>query len=305
VENLTWRDWFGHYIGEALGVFLIVFFGDAVIFVAVLLGVAPDIVTVGLVWGLAVGMAVWAAASISGAHFNPGVTLAMALRRKFPWVHVIPYIVFQILGGLLAATVLTVLYNGIMTSKLSALGVPKGAPGSQLISMIYVPYTPNPRMVGIGPASVAAQLHFPDGWSLVALWQGALGEFIATALLLVFILVLLERRSTNAPIGWFFPVALGIGVLLLVVIEGPISMVSLNAARDLGPRIFLWLTGWGQMAFPGPRGDWWVTTIAPTLGAIFGAYFYDFVLRRFMPKETKPEVEEEKKPTPIPEKVSA
>jgi hypothetical protein len=98
------------------------------------------------------GMVVWAAASISGTHFNPGVTLAMALRRKFPWVQVIPYIFFQILGGLLAATVLTVLYNGIITSKL---------------------------------------------------------------------------------------VALGIGVLLLVVIEGPISMVSLNTARDLGPRIFL------------------------------------------------------------------
>jgi glycerol uptake facilitator protein len=80
---------------------------------------------VGLVWGFAVGMAVWASASISGAHFNPGVTLAMALRRKFPWVQVIPYIIFQILGGLLAAIVLTVFYNGIITSKLTAIGCRK------------------------------------------------------------------------------------------------------------------------------------------------------------------------------------
>ncbi|HVB73422.1 MAG TPA: MIP/aquaporin family protein [Ktedonobacteraceae bacterium] len=305
MEHLTWRDWFGHYIGEALGVFLIVFFGDAVIFVAVLLGVAPDIVTVGLVWGFAVGIAVWAAASISGAHFNPGVTLAMALRRKFPWVQVIPYIISQILGGLLAATVLSVLYTGIIADKLAALGLTKGAPGSQLVSMIFVPYVPNPGMVGIGPSNVAAQLHVLEGWSKVSVWQGALGEFIATALLLVFILVLLEQRSTNAPISWFFPVGLGIGVMLLVVVEGPISMVSLNAARDLGPRIFLWLTGWGQMAFPGPRADWWVTSIAPTLGAIFGVYLYDFVLRPFMPKEKKPEIEAEKKPTPSTEKVPA
>lgn len=304
MEKLTWRDWFGHYVGEALGVFLIVFFGDAIIFVAVLLGAAPDIVTVGLVWGFAVGIAVWVAASISGAHFNPGVTLAMALRRKFPWVQVIPYIISQILGGLLAATVLWVLYNGIIENKLAALGLTKGAPGSQLISMIFVPNVPNPGMVGIGPSNVAAQLHALEGWSQVSVWQGALGEFIATALLLVFILVLIERRSTNAPISWFFPVGLGIGVMLLVIVEGPISMVSLNAARDLGPRIFLWLTGWGQMAFPGPRADWWATTIAPTLGAIFGAYLYDFVLRPFMPKEEKPEVEE-KKPVPAPEKVAA
>lgn len=305
MEQLTWRDWFGHYIGEALGVFLIVFFGDAVIFVAVLLGVAPDIITVGLAWGFAVGMAVWAAASISGAHFNPGVTLAMALRRKFPWVQVIPYIISQIIGGLLAATILSVLYNGMITSKLAALGLAKGAPGSQLVSMIFVPYTPNPGMVGIGPDNVAATLHVAEGWSKVSVWQGALGEFIATALLLVFILVLLERRSTNAPIGWFFPVGLGIGVMLLVIVEGPISMVSLNAARDLGPRIFLSLTGWGQMAFPGPRGDWWVTTIAPTLGAVFGAYLYDFVLRPFMPKEIVPEMEAGQKPATLPEKVPA
>ncbi len=75
--------------------------------------------------------------------------------------------------------------------------------------------------------------------------------------------------------------------------------------RRFPARIFLWLTGWGQMAFPGPRGDWWATIIAPTLGAIFGAYLYDFMLRPFMPKEAKPEVEAEKKPTPFPEKVPA
>jgi glycerol uptake facilitator protein len=305
METLTWRDWIGHYIGEALGVFLIVFFGDAVIFVAVLLGVAPDITTIGLAWGFAVGIAVWAAGSLSGAHFNPGVTLAMALRRKFPWVQVIPYIISQILGGLLAATVLWILYNGIITDKLAKLGLAKGALGSQLVSMVYVPYVPNPGMVGIGPSNVAAQLHVADGWSKVAVWQGALGEFIATALLLVFILVLLERRSANAPISWFFPVGLGIGVMLLVIVEGPISMVSLNAARDLGPRIFIWLSGWGQMAFPGPRGDWWATTIAPTLGAIAGAYFYDFVLRPFLPKEAKPEVEAEKKPAPASKEIAA
>ncbi len=140
----------------------------------------------------------------------------------------------------------------------------------------------------------------PDGWSLVSARQGALDEFVASALLLVFILVLLERRSTNAPIGWFFPVALGISMMLLVIMEGPISTVSLNAACDPGSLILLWLT-----AFPGPRGDGWATTIAPTLGAIFGAYLVDFVLRPCIPKEAKPEVEAEKKPAPLREKVPA
>jgi glycerol uptake facilitator protein len=283
----TWiqtQPWVGRYVAEALGVFLIVLFGDACVFVGVLFGVAPDVITLGIGWGLAVGLAVWAAGSISGGHFNPGVTLAMALRRDFPWKQVIPYWISQIIGGFVGAAALDALYYRVIANRLVSLGVAKGAPGSELVSMIFIPYTPNPAMVGIGPASVAAHLHHPDGWSQVALWQGFLGEFIATAILMMFILVLLELRSENHPVGWFFPFGLALAVTMLVVVEAPVSMVSLNAARDLGPRIFLWILGWGKMAFPGPRGGMWTTTVGPTLGAVFGAYFYDFVVRPWFPQ---------------------
>jgi len=277
--------WIGKYLGEAAGVFIIVLIGDGVLFAGVLYGAAPDIVTVGLAWGLAVGLAVWANATISGAHFNPGVTLVMALRRKFPWKHVAPYMVFQIAGGFVAAAFLDFLYNGAINHKLAELGLAKGAPGSQLVSMIYVPNTPNPALVGIGPASTAAKLHVTDGWSLISNWQGAAGEAAATCLLVIFILVLLELRSVNLPIPWAFPLVLALAVAMIVVVEGPASMVSLNAARDLGPRLFMWFTGWKGMAFPGPRSDWWATTIAPTVGAVVGGYFYDFVIQPFMPKQ--------------------
>lgn len=277
-------NWWGHYLGEAIGVFLIILFGDACVFVAVLFGVAPDLITLGLGWGLAVALAVWAAASLSGAHFNPGVTLAMALRRKFPWRQVVPYWISQIIGGFFGAVVLDLLYSGAISHKLEALGLTKGAPGSQLVSMIFVPYTPNPAMVGIGPTATAAALKVSDGWSQVALWQGFLGEFIATGILVIFIFVLLELRSVNVPVSWFFPVGLGLAVTMLVVVEAPISMVSLNAARDLGPRIFLALTGWGQMAFPGPRAGFWTTTLGPTLGAVAGAYVFDYVMKPFFPR---------------------
>jgi glycerol uptake facilitator protein len=275
--------WIGKYLAEAAGVFIIVLIGDGVLFAGVLFGAAPDIVTVGLAWGLAVGLAVWANATISGAHFNPGVTLVMALRRKFPWKHVAPYIVFQIIGGFVAAAFLDGLYNGAINHKLATLGLAKGAPGSQLVSMIYVPNTPNPALVGIGPAATAAELKVPDGWNLISNWQGAAGEAVATFLLIIFILVLIEMRSNNVPIPWAFPLVLAFAVAMIIVVEGPASMASLNAARDLGPRLFIWFTGWKSMAFPGPRSDWWTTTIAPTVGAVVGGYFYDFVIQPFMP----------------------
>ena len=297
-EMSHWREgttekkprWFGHYCGEAAGVFLIVLFGDAAIAAGILFGAAPDLLTVALGWGLAVGLAVWGAATISGAHFNPGVTLVMALRRKFPWKHVIPYIVSQIIGGFTAAAALYGLYHGVINSKLATLGLVKGAPGSQLVSMVFIPNVPNPALVGVGPASTAAKLHVPDGWNLVSNWQGAAGELCATALLVIFILLLLEARSRTTPAFWAFPLVLALVVMMIVVVEGPASMVSLNAARDLGPRLFLWFTGWKGMAFPGPRSDWWVTVIAPTIGAIVGGYFYDFVIQPFMPaKKDAPE----------------
>jgi glycerol uptake facilitator protein len=124
-EDHPW--WIGKYLGEAAGVFVIVLIGDGVLFAGVLFGAAPDIVTVGLAWGLAVGLAVWANATISGAHFNPGVTLVMALRRGFPWRHLVPYIVFQVFGGFAAAAFLDFLYNGAINHKLASLGLTKGA----------------------------------------------------------------------------------------------------------------------------------------------------------------------------------
>jgi len=283
--------WIGRYFAEAAGVFLIVLFGDAAIMAGILFGAGPDLLTVGLGWGLAVGLAVWANITISGAHFNPGVTLVMALRRKFPWKHVGPYLIFQCFGGFVAAALLQGLYHNVINHKLALLGVAKGAPGSQLIGMVFAPVTPNPALVGIGPASTAAKLKVTDGWSLVSNWQGAAGEFVATALLIIFILLLLEARNRSLPVSWAFPLVLALAVMMIVVVEGPASMVSLNAARDLGPRFFMWLTGWKSMAFPGPRSDWWTTTIAPTVGAVFGGFFYDFVIQPFMPSK-KAAVEE-------------
>jgi glycerol uptake facilitator protein len=99
----------------------------------------------------------------------------------------------------------------------------------------------------------------------------------------------LEARSVNSPAGWFFPAALAIAVCMIVVITAPISMTSLNGARDLGPRLWALVQGYGSIAFPGPRGEWWVGSIAPIIGAVLGAYFFDFVMLPFFPKPAKPE----------------
>ncbi|MCE1255075.1 MAG: aquaporin [Anaerolineae bacterium] len=268
------ENWLGKYIGEAIGTYLIVLFGCGVVFTAIMLGTIGDLASAGIGWGLAVTVAVYAGATLSGAHFNPSVTLALAIRGRFPWKHTLQYVVAQILGAFLATATLFAMYSGVFYDFVAKNGITIGQQGSQIAMAIFVPLTPHPGIIGMDAAAYAK----------MSLVQGAIGEFLATFILMLGILFLLENRSINCPVSWFFPVALGLIVLELVIIEAPVSMLSLNAARDLGPRIFAYLLGFGSMAFPGPRGDIWVTTLVPVVGALAATYFYDWVMLPFFPK---------------------
>lgn len=268
------ENWFGKYIGEFIGTYIIVLFGCGVVFTAIMLGTIGDLASAGIGWGLAVTIAVFAGASMSGAHFNPSVTLALAIRGRFPWKHTLQYIGSQIFGGFCAAATLFAMYSGVFYDFVAKNNITIGQQGSQIAMAIFVPLTPHPGIVGMDAAAYAK----------VTLLQGALGEFLATFILMLGILFLLEQRNSTQPTSWFFPVALGLVVVALVIIEAPISMLSLNAARDLGPRIFAYILGFGSMAFPGPRADIWVTTLVPVLGALTATYFFDFVMLPYYPK---------------------
>jgi glycerol uptake facilitator protein len=273
------KSWLGNYIAEAFGDFILIFFGCGIIFVAILFGGVGDLFSAGMAWGLAVMLAVYTTASISGTHINPSVTLALAFRRQFPWSQVVPYIISQIVGAFLGALALYLMFGDAMYAFAAKQGITIGGPGSEKIAMMFVPYVPHPWIVGTGP----------EAYAQVPIWRGMLTEFLATALLVIFVLTLLEGRSINAPQPWFFPFALGLGVCMLVFVTAPLTMTSLNAARDLGPRILTALIGFGSVAFPGPRGglDLLTTTVVPALGGIAGAYFFDFVLRPFYPKQAQ------------------
>lgn len=268
------ENWLGKYIGEAIGTYLLVLFGCGVVFTAIMLGTIGDLASAGIGWGLAVTVAVYAGATMSGAHYNPSVTLALAIRGRFPWKHTLQYVVAQILGGFLAAATLFAMYSGVFYDFVAKNGITIGQQGSQIAMAIFVPLTPHPGIIGMDAAAYAK----------MSLVQGAIGEFLATFILMLGILFLLESRSINSPVSWFFPVALGMIVLELVIIEAPVSMLSLNAARDLGPRLFAYLLGFGSMAFPGPRGDIWVTTLVPVVGALAATYFFDWAMLPFFPK---------------------
>jgi glycerol uptake facilitator protein len=269
------NPWIGKYIGEAIGVFLIVLFGCGLLFSAVLFGVIGDFFSAGMGWGLAVMIAVYAAASMSGAHFNPAVTLALAATKRFPWSQVLQYWVAQIVGGFLGAVALIGLFGPAFSKFATEQSLTIGQAGSEKLAMMLIPVSPHPWVIGIDQAA----------YDKVPLLNGFFAEALCTGILVMFILALLERRSVNGPAGWFFPFALGLLVCMIVIIDGPLTMTSLNPARDLGPRIMALLMGFGSVAFPGVRdgGSLLVTAGAPLVGGVVGALFFDYVMKPFFP----------------------
>lgn len=276
------NSWIGKYIGEAIGVYLIVLFGCGLLFSAVLFGVIGDFYSAGMGWGLAVAIAIYAGASMSGAHFNPAVTLALAVTRRFPWNQVVQYWVSQIIGGVLGAATLVLLFWPALGQFATKNELVIGQAGSEKLAMMLIPVSPHPWVIGIDQTA----------YDTVPVYVGFIAELLCTALLVMFILALLERRSVNGPTGWFFPVALGLLVCMIVIIDGPLTMTSLNPARDLGPRIMAYLMGFGSIAFPGVRDGWSliITAGAPMIGGVVGALFFDYAMKPFFPKpEPEPE----------------
>src|ERR1700728_3401948 len=115
---------YGELLSEFLGVFIIIAFGDGVVAMAVaalpgsgrtsgptvIFDAAGDWLLITFGWAMAVAFAVWVAGGVSGAHLNPAVTLAFAVRRKFAWAKVLPYMAAQVIGAFVGAALVFLVY---------------------------------------------------------------------------------------------------------------------------------------------------------------------------------------------------
>jgi glycerol uptake facilitator protein len=97
---------------EVIGTFLLVFFGTGSVFVAVVTVALQGLGQVAMVWGVAIGLAIYATSAVSGAHLNPAVTIAATLLRGFCPRRVLPYIAAQVGGAILASALLFTLFSG-------------------------------------------------------------------------------------------------------------------------------------------------------------------------------------------------
>jgi glycerol uptake facilitator protein len=99
-------------------------------------------------------------------------------------------------------------------------------------------------------------------------------QIVGTAFLLMFVLALTDERN-QPPKANLAPLLIGLAVAAIGMSFGANAGYAINPARDFGPRFFAWLAGWGQVAFPGAHGYWWVPIVGPFIGGVLGAIVYD------------------------------
>lgn len=262
----------GACLAEFIGTFVVILVGDGAVAAAVFNN-AIDGWGVAVMWGLAVTFGIYVAGPVSGAHFNPAVTVTMALFRGFPAKRIAPYILSQIGGAFTAAACVYGFWHGFWQPTAEKLGVQIGAAGSQKLMSVFSCFYPSP---GVGVDAQAMALVSTSGAFFI--------EAVLTAFLLLMIFALTEPDNPGLPQAGLGPLFIGLTVTAIVGIGGSLTMDAVNPVRDFGPRLFAYLAGFGGIAFPGPRGnEWWLYIVAPIVGGPFGAAAYQYLVRRFLP----------------------
>jgi aquaporin Z len=191
------------YVAEAIGTFWLVFAGiGSALISAAFPQLGIGFLGVALAVGLTVLTMAYAIGHISGAHLNPAVTVGLAAGRRFPRDQILPYIVAQVAGGIVAA----VLLYAILSDH----------PG----------FDP-----GKGFASNGYGAHSPDNYGLFACF---LTELLFTAMFLV---IIMGATHGKAPAG-FAPIAIGLGLTLIHLATIPITNCSVNPARSTATALF-------------------------------------------------------------------
>ncbi|RFS82411.1 aquaporin family protein [Actinomadura spongiicola] len=221
-------------------------------------------------WGIGVTLGVYVSARISGGHINPAVTLALAVFKGFPWRKVLPFWFAQILGALVAALIVRWNYSEILQ---------RFDPGLTKKSHIVFSTLPG------------------NGTLPIETWGAFRDQVIGTAILLFLVLALTDLRNAP-PLANLAPLIIGLVVVAIGMAFGAAAGYAINPARDLGPRIAQFLTGYGSDVWRDQYGElyFWVPIVGPLIGAVVGAGLYILLIGRNLPGEEEGTVPTEPKP---------
>jgi len=228
------------FVGEILGTFLLIVLGDGVVANVVLKNTKGNgsgwiVITWG--WGMAVFVGVFSVAAISGAHINPAVTIGLALVGKFPWAEVPIYILGQMIGAMLGA------------------------------SLVYLQYKDHFKITEDQDLKLAVFCTSPNIRDYLS---NFISEVIGTFILVLGVLYL---AVPDGGLGAISALPVGLLVLAIGLSLGGTTGYAINPARDLGPRIMHAILPVHNKR----DSDWsysWIPILGPISGASIAALVY-------------------------------
>ncbi|KAJ7931188.1 putative aquaporin 4 [Mycena leptocephala] len=267
-----YREMLREPFAEFLGVAILIIFGAGVncqVLLSSASGVSSspkgDYLAVSFGWAVGLCLGVWVSSGISPAHINPAVTLAMATWRGFPWKKVPGFIFAQTLGGFIGAAI-------VYANYFHAIDIFEG---SGIRTM---------KTAGVFGAYAAGYLTDVSAF---------FSEVLGTAVLVLVIVALSDKKSTAPPPG-LFPLVIFLVILGISSSLGMQTGFSLNPARDFGPRLLSAAVGYpGVFSY---RHQYWLWTgiLGPVVGAqlaiaLYDTFLYqedDSILYKLTPKST-------------------
>ncbi|XP_078448756.1 aquaporin-3-like [Lampetra planeri] len=238
-------------LAEFLGTFVLIVFGcGSVAQVELSHNSAGETLTINLAFAFGVVMGAYLSWGISGAHLNPAVSFSMSLIGRFHWWKLPIFCLAQFLGAFTAAATVYGLYH-------EALMAFNGG-----------------NLTVTGPGATAAIFAtYPSEHLSIA--GGFLDQVLGTALLLLCVMALLDPKNNAVPRG-LEPLLVGLVVLVIGLSMGFNAGYAINPARDLGPRVFTAMVGYGSEVFTTGPHWWWVPVVAPLVGGPLGTMCYIF-----------------------------
>ncbi|CAF1859889.1 unnamed protein product [Brassica napus] len=273
-------------IAEMIGTYFVIFSGCGVVVVNVLYGGTVTFPGVCVTWGLIVMVMIYATGHISGAHFNPAVTLTFAIFRRFPWYQVPLYVGAQLAGSLLASLTLRLMFK--VTPEAYFGTTPTDSAARALVAEIIisfllmfvisgvstdsraVPSYIGAQLAGSLLASLTLRLMFkvtPEAFFGTTPADSAARALVSEIIISFLLMFVISGVATDSrAIGELAGIAVGMTIILNVFVAGPISGASMNPARSLGPAIVM-----------GVYKGIWVYIVGPIIGIVAGGFVYNFI----------------------------
>jgi MIP family channel proteins len=211
--------------------------------------------SINMCWGIGVLIGVYCTEGVSGAHLNTAVTLAHAVYGRLPWWKVPGYMISQVLGAFVGAF------------------------------LIYVMQYQNLNVVD--PDRLTTQSSFATYPSdNISNYTAFYTELLGTAMLVLGIYAITDQRNRPAgPVG--APFAFALLIMALGMAFGMNTGYAINPARDVGPRFFTFIAGWGSKVYTTRDYYFWIPIVGPLVGGVIGGGVYEVFVEMHHPRESR------------------